>query len=664
MSAYSIAVYDSSGAAVMVPATLDAQPQRWAAVARGGMWDAEIAVFGPRDGLMGLTAWLGYRLEILNANGTAVWWGDIAAVEITEGGARKGATLERLANRVTLRYAQTQPGGGAASVDTAWTDDSASQGRFGVRELRISPAKEMSSAAATAYQTTALGVLKEPHYTLAIDGGETQARIYCVGYWQRSKREYYSQPAGLVQHAPNGTPAALGLGFTSSRVAFVTRTDAMHDMDGKLANFAEGMTVKVSGAGQAGNNAAWTLTAGGDDRAPVVYVSNNVTFSANDDILDANSGLAFIQNDDAFTISGASNAIHNGTQLMDKAGATAVEINNTYRGGNFTSESGATITFRRGNAVKVGGNLTNEQAGASVTVTAWGQRYYQTFTLPTDDDWTAAAIELRLRRVGAPGDSITVQLVANNAGVPGTVLDSATVSAANIPVDMGWVTFGLSNADMLSYGTVYGIVVLRTGANDPANYYEIDTDADATYAGGSIRLYDGAAWQTPSPLVDLLFRVLGAQDTGQQIAAALRSTTWAAEADAADSGIASNQYRAGELRVMDEVDALLDTGDSLGNRLLLRVHRNLAASVYAKPASSAARWTYAGKRLYDLFGQPAEDGYLPAGEWVHIGTAGDLGPWAALSPVFVERAQWRAGDGLELEPEGSEDVYSTGPGQG
>ena len=40
MSAYSIAVYDSSGAAVMVPATLDAQPQRWAAVARGGMWDA------------------------------------------------------------------------------------------------------------------------------------------------------------------------------------------------------------------------------------------------------------------------------------------------------------------------------------------------------------------------------------------------------------------------------------------------------------------------------------------------------------------------------------------------------------------------------------------------------------------------------------------------
>ena len=74
MSAYGIAVYDASGAAVMVPATLDVQPQSWSAIARGGMWDAEIAIYGPRDGLMGLTAWLGYRLEILNANGAAVVW--------------------------------------------------------------------------------------------------------------------------------------------------------------------------------------------------------------------------------------------------------------------------------------------------------------------------------------------------------------------------------------------------------------------------------------------------------------------------------------------------------------------------------------------------------------------------------------------------------------
>jgi hypothetical protein len=146
--------------------------------------------------------------------------------------------------------------------------------------------------------------------------------------------------------------------------------------------------------------------------------------------------------------------------------------------------------------------------------------------------------------------------------------------------------------------------------------------------------------------------------------AALLAGGWAADVDAVTSGIVSNQYRAGELRIMEEVETLLDTGNSAGYRLLLRVHRNLAASVYAKPDSSTARWTYADKRLYDLYGQAAEDGYLPAGEWVHLGAAGDLGPWAALSPVFVERAEYRAGTGLTLEPEGNEDVYSTGAVQG
>jgi len=110
--------------------------------------------------------------------------------------------------------------------------------------------------------------------------------------------------------------------------------------------------------------------------------------------------------------------------------------------------------------------------------------------------------------------------------------------------------------------------------------------------------------------------------------------------------------------------ALLDTGTSVGERLLLRVHRNLAASVYARAPATTARWCYANKRLYDLYGQPADDGYLPAGEWVHLGAVDTLGPWAALSPVFVERAEWRDGSGLTLEPEGAGDPFETGAVQG
>lgn len=665
MSAFGISLYTPSGDPVLVPQTLAVQPQAWSAEALGGPWDADVLIRGGVAELAGLTAWLGYRLEILNSNGTAVWWGDIAAVEITSSGTRRGISLGRMANRVQVRYAQKQAGGGAASADTAWADDALSQAAYGVWERRISPARAMTATEAEGYRATALAVLAEPYYTLAIDAGEEAAHLYCTGYCQRLKRTYYSNLSGMVAHVANGDPLPLGLGFTSGDVAFVARTDEVHSLAGWLGNFQAGQRVKISGANVAGNNGQWVLDEGGDERTAAAYTSTAVDFSPNDDIADANGGLGFLAQNDVFTISGTN--LNNGSWLLDKEGAAAIEVSGSYHGSLVTSESpGDTVVFTRGNKAKVTGSLANEHSGASaaVTVTAWGQKYYQTFTLPASGAWTAAAVEVRLRRVGGPTDSITVQLVANNAGVPGTVLDSATLAADDIPLEMGWVSFALSNTDTLTYGTTYGLVVLRTGANHHADYYEIDTDAGAGYAGGSIRLYDGAAWQTPDPLIDLVFRVLGARDTGRQAGDVLRSISVAV--DAVDSGIVGNQYRDGETRADTELAALLATGANGGFRLLYSVLRNQAAVVTQRPSrpGTQPRWILDGAILRDLHGQPAEEGYLPAGEWLGLADAANLGPWARLSPLFAERAEYRADSGLTVEPEGQADQYDMGTVQG
>ena len=90
MTTFTIRVYQPDGTPVMVPGSLGVQPQAWSGVARGGAWDADIAVFGGLEELAGLTAWLGNRLEILNADGAPVWWGDVAAVEVTANGTRRG----------------------------------------------------------------------------------------------------------------------------------------------------------------------------------------------------------------------------------------------------------------------------------------------------------------------------------------------------------------------------------------------------------------------------------------------------------------------------------------------------------------------------------------------------------------------------------------------
>jgi len=661
MSRFSIAVYGDSGP-VLIPAALDVRPVTWSGVDIGGMWDAEIDVFGALDELAGLTAWLGSRLEIINEAGAAVWWGDIEAIGITADGVRRGVSLATLATRMQVRYARGAAGGGATSADTDWADSTAAQAAYGVRELRVSAEREMNDTEAETYRSVVLTALSEPAYTLESDGGETSARIYCTGYWQRTKRTYYRQAWGLVEHTVSGEAVPLGLGFTSASVAFVARTDQVHSIAGYFKNFASGMRVTISGASSA-NNGTWLLNGGGDTRAAIAYTSTGVTFSPNDDMADANGGLGFLAVGDAFTLAGTND--NNGTHLLDKAGAAAIEVSGSYHGGNVVSESaGDSAVFSRGNLIGIGGSLTNEHTGNTVTVTVWGQRHYQPFLLPAAGDWTAARIEIRMRREGDPADNITVDLVADSSGAPGSVLESVTISGSAIPRTMGWVVFALTNTTVLDSDSGYGIVVKRSGANSPTDYYEIDMDKDATYAGGALRQWDGATWQTPDPALDMAFRVLGAEDTATQATFAVLAQNWATGTDAPASGVTSPQYRDGELRTFDEVAALLAGGTSTGAPMGVKVQRSMAVDIAARPDRSVARWVLRGATLYDLYGKPAEDGYLPAGEWVHLGDAATLGPWARLSPVFVERAEYSAAGGLRIEPAGTTDIFDTGVVQG
>lgn len=662
---FTIQVFQSTGVnsrvPVLVPASLNVRPANWSAVAKGGMWDAQIDITGALDELTGLTSWLGYMIEIVNDNGTPVWWGDIVTVEITAGGLRKGISLKGLANRIALRYAQKAAGGGTASVDTTWLDDTLSQASYGTWERRITPERPLTANEATAMRATALTTLASPQYTLAIDSGTQGARLYCTGYWQRTQREYYTDTRGLEQNNASGTAYPLGLGVTSSSIAFSNRAKCLAQVNGYFKNFATGYKVKVTGAGTVGNNTTYTIS-GADDRSPVVYSSTGVTFSPADDIQDSVGGLAFIQNDDLFQITGS--AGNSGTQIMSKSGSVNVEVSGGYWGGTITSEAaGPTVNFYRGNQITVTPTPANERASASITATVWGQRYYQTFTLSSNaGSWTVDAIEIRLQRIGGPIDNVKVELYTDNAGAPNTLLKSATVAADSIPLDMDWVSFDFDNAQTLLYGTTYGLVISRTGANDWDDYYMVDMDLGAGYVGGSQKAYDGAAYQ--SIAAELIFRILGGLDTGSQIENILLAQDWPSVISTASS-VVSSQYRDGELRAYDELEALLDTGTSAGRRLLAVVTRARGVTIYSKPDKETAKWALQSAGiLTDLFGQAAEPGYLPAGEWVKLGNASNLGPWAALSPVFVERAEYDASSGWSLEPENAADPFDTGAAQG
>jgi hypothetical protein len=667
-SPFTVMLYrsDDDDTQVVTSAALDIRPRTWSAIAKGGTWDADIDVFGPLAELTDITAWLGYKVNIINEFGTCVWWGDVQTVEIVAGGLRRGVTLDRLANRVMIRYSQKQPGGGSISTDTGWADNANSQTTYGVWERRIAATRELEGNEGTALRGTALSRLSQPHYTLAADRGAMQGRLYCTGYWQRTKRKYFSNLGGREQHNVSGAAYPLGLGIVAStELGFSARTSSIWHLTSKFTNFKTDMRVRLTGAVASGNNQTYTVTSANDDDA-WDYQSSAVTFEAADDIRDANEGLGELGANDIIVITNS--PINSGMKFVKSANAAAIEISPSFMGGNIEPESpGATIRFRRGNSIEVTPAPGNNEAIGTFTgtVTAWGQRYYQTFALSANvTNWTTDVIEIRLKRIGGPTDGVKVQLISDSAGSPGSVLQEATVDGDNISLDMDWVSFDIGSTSLF-YGTTYGIVISRTGANDPDNYYEVDLDNKAQYAGGTCKAYDGAAYQTMSPACDLIFRVLGARDTGAQATWIFTDIGGFVTSDTPTTGIASNQYRDGELTAYDELEAILDLGNSSGTRLIARTTQGRAAIVTAKPDSATARYVLTDEsQMVDLFGQAAEPGVLPAGEWVHLASTADLGPWAKLSPVFVERAEYSPGSGWKLEPEGAEDTFDMGARNG
>lgn len=650
---FGLRVYDRSGNVVSVPAGLVVTPEGWSAAAVGGPVAAELRASGPVEALLTLAAWLGYQVQITSPRGQVVWWGQVAGVEVAAGGVTRGASLAETVNRLKVLYVAPQAGGTAAAAETTWAEDADSVALYGYRE-RVFTAGDASSGQATALRGSLLYRLAAPQKVLSVARGEGRgAVIRCIGDWLRLGDVYYSQVAGLEEHAADGEPAPLGLGFTAASVAFAASPQTINEVYGRLGNFGyEGFPLRVTGSNS--NNGVFTV-ASADRKAAVAYTATTIRFGATDDIGDSANGLAFLATDDVTLISGTSN--NNGTDIIERTGADGVEVSPGYGGAINNEAAGASVTIRRGNAIAVNEGVVNELIGASVTVLAYGQRMYQTFSLAANASWTVDRVELKVRKVGTPADNLRVGLYLDSAGAPGTLLEQVDVAASGIDTAEEWVGFEFGNTQQLTYGTTYGLVVQRTGAADPDNYYEVWLDPDGGYPRGSLKLHDGSAYQAVA--YDLLFRVLGAEDTATQVARVIQGTStelFGAIVENASS-VLSWQFRDGEETGQAVAEGLLAVGTSTGYRMLAQTTAERWVRIFSEGVNTDARYVWGDDQvLRHVQGSPVEDGWLPVGEWVHLDDAYVSGAWAGLSPFFVERASWRVGQGLSLEAAGQRSV--------
>lgn len=654
MTTFSVRVYDRSGNVVLLPSGVTFAPTRWSSEAEGGPKAAEVSLSGDVNVMLAIANWLGYQVDIL-ADSELVWWGQLDSLAVTADGLMRELTLDGVANRVKVLYSVREAGGALSGQETGWAQDSTSIAAYGLRELVQSASGSLTEAQALALQGRLLAALASPQRKLKIGGAQNGGRMLLRGYWQRLDDVYYAQDAGLEEHTASGEAIPLGLGFTSAYIAFGGSEAAkrMHEIYGKLEKFSDYAGLKFVVAGTSNNNGTKTVDSG-DKPDLFDYTSTHVTFDPADDILDSAAGLSMLASGDVIWITGAATGSNNGAKLVKTTGSNHIEISGGWSGADIVAgAAGPAVNIKRGNNITIEEAVTGERPDGSTseTITAYGQRIYQTFSLEDNTTWTVAKIEIRARKVAAPSDALRLQLVSDNAGSPGTVLETVTVAAANISDTMDWLTFVLSNTVSVAYGNTYGLLVDRTGAMDHANFYEVEIDTDGAYTRGALKLYDGTAYQADSG--DLLFRCLGAQDTALQVQQVIEGA--GVELGSAilenSSGIVMLQYQAGDETAKSITSALLEQGTSGGERLLCTVTSDRNVRLFVRSAAADKLLAWRDGMLRRAVGGDVAKGWLPTGNFVHIDDLAMSGAWAGLSPVFVERATYQVGSGLSFDAE-------------
>lgn len=652
---FDMRVYDRAGADVLVPGAVRFEPMRWSAEAVGGPKVADIDLHGDALAMLSMGGWLGYGIEIY-ADGELVWWGQIESLSVVSDGLARELTLRDMANRVKVVYSVREAGGTLSGQDTGWLEDAGSVASYGARELVHSASGSLTEEQALALRARLLAALAMPLKRLRVGAGRSTGRMGAVGYWQRLGDVYYAQNAGLEEYADGGgVGIPVGLGVASAYLGF-GGTESAKRISAVLAEFTyfpdyNGLKLVVSGT--TSNNGVKTV-AGGDRSVAFSYTANSIRFEEYDDIHDSAIGLGEIANNDVLWISGASSGANNGAKLVKSTGVAHIEISPGWSGGNIvTATAGPSVTILRGNSITVEESVANEAPNGSTveTITAYGQRVYQTFALAANTSWTVAKVEIRACKIGAPSDNLRVQLVLDSAGSPGTVLETVSVAAGDIDTAMGWISFTFSNTALLTYGTTYGLIVDRTGSMEPLAFYEVDIVVDGDYSRGAMKLYDGSAYQADPG--DMLFRVLGAQDTALQMqqvieGAGVELGTVLVETT---SGVSMLQYQSGDETALAISRALIEQGTASGERILCTVTRDGNVRLFERPASSNRFIVWRDGALRPATGGKLANGWLPVGEWVHVDDLAMVGAWAGLSPVFVERATYQVGSGLSFDAE-------------
>ena len=203
---YSVMLYERDYSTLLPVSPLlqvSAQSYSWEAI--GGPAAASIAVSGAKSELLQVVDWVGRPIHVFQ-DGEVVWWGYVYDAVLDLGGVSIGVSMEKLANKVAVAYEKAVIGSSTGTRETtAYVSNSASQTKYGIKEL-LATSTASTAEAATAYRDRLLAALSSPPKTLGMGSGEIGATLECRGWFSTLGWRTYSYEgawAGTLGQANN-----------------------------------------------------------------------------------------------------------------------------------------------------------------------------------------------------------------------------------------------------------------------------------------------------------------------------------------------------------------------------------------------------------------------------------------------------------------------------
>jgi hypothetical protein len=278
---------------------------------------------------------------------------------------------------------------------------------------------------------------------------------------------------------------------------------------------------------------------------------------------------------------------------------------------------------------------------------AWSHRMLaQSFQ--TVGAWNLLHIDLMLRNIGSNTRSTWGRIYqANLSGVPTTYLDAtASVAASTIPSDhYAWTRYTFSSPVALSAGANYALA-LDPGAQDAAKYLQAKSNDNLPYPDSYAWHFQNPNWFAFSPDTDIVFRLIGVTDTGEQIQAIVADCgQFFPRVAVPETSLLTCPFRPGNWSGLAELRHLMNLGTANHRLLLANVtpERHLVFSEQPDPDSPDVSMDHHGsfRNAQNIRIPP----YLPpVGRWVRLSATNRISlPWDKhrLPAAFIAGAEFR-----------------------